>query len=167
MYSPLAEVHRADPRWVPWIPILVAVHRTTGSKSTPDHPRAIREQLTSASAFDQLHLTSAPRQCVGAKCAYSYQGLALPGRQVVPHIPSTHEITTPVLPIRGLCFQSRAQSKNGIFWLFDKLGAEMLNSIIRHPQTEYRRDTLKKPVKSTFFDFLCVTLCDTYMCHPR
>lgn len=86
MYSPLAEVHRADPRWVPWIPILVAVHRTTGSKSTPDHPRALREQLTSASAFDQLHLTSAPRQCVGAKCAYSYQGLALPGRQVVPHI---------------------------------------------------------------------------------
>lgn len=68
---------------------------------------------------------------MGAKCAYSYQGLALPGGQVLtlvntgtmvlwyytgttlipkaidakrattPPVPSTHEFTTPVLPMRG------------------------------------------------------------------
>lgn len=107
VYSPLAEVHRADPRWVPWIPILVAVHRTTGSKSTPDHPRALREQLTSASAFDQLHLTSAPRQCVGAKCAYSYQGLALPGRQV--------NLLPPCYQYGGYVFRAEHRAKTGFF----------------------------------------------------
>lgn len=78
------------------------------------------------------------------------------------------KLLPPCYQYGGYVFRAEHRaSKNGIFWLFDKLGAEMLNSIIRHPQTEYRRDTLKKPVKSTFFDFLCVTLCDTYMCHPR